>query len=1163
MLKPLDQIPDALAYHRDLASRRPPLPSYIENRVRSALGQASIFDIETGDLHPSTPIYEAGIQHGIHDPTFQHAFARPTTPSGFDPGYIGGFTQRKLEERFKAPLPDVLESLSRTGMSQQEIATGSLSRLSGRDIWVQNLRHEREFLQARLGLTGGTAAESFGKWAASANLETASSSLFPTNLGIKNAVTEARLHQSTKIGVDTYLSKWENVFGAYKEALEGPRIKGSTRIFEMMDLTKSVFAMAQRRGFMPKTGELFAGTSINALSEAMYGMAEAHTALKDDVLQGEMIRHLYGAGLMMSREQELPSQYKEFFRKIGQSIPAAKQRGLVKNIASTFRDIERFKASQQAGTPDWGLLEGARIKQDARLQSVPIDVLQPDLTYKQEVHTVLGRAKVHPSNREFYTTDIDRLVQAWEGQAKARHGVVPDYQAALAEAKKSYINPYQSRLEELGGNIRQALVDTEPTFESLAQKIDKKVVESIHAAPTPTPLRSQASSFIKRNWGVGLMVGGAILAGGWLFSGKDDEYNTIQGLRHQGFAGESRRRVTDFGSGWNALRGLVRANETFTEMIRSREFQSALREGAFVSILGSGKLGTAAKMESRFRGQVFNFARKEGKIAKREAELTRKVEHSVAPNIYREGEGFLDMEYFEGAMLADLPPEHLQAIGLGNIISAVDKIHHAGVVHTDLHFKNLMVVKGYKGKPTIGVLDFGHPLASSTDISSHAFKVAKTGTSTEKKIVPIPFEEAFELDIDRVRRLFGRYSDPAKRKQLEAGLAKFERRRFGEAVATTRPWETTGSLDVVRDASSSIMIGQDINISNMLKKVHNPPIQGLSHGENLIGHSGSFQSKTILDRGFSTDFGSGYQGLSPEDHYNLSVYGVEGLNRKYGGTSTAMIDVKDYFVEDADTVRLMLDGGREQVLRLSGIDAPEVQHEEEYARNRVFQEQPYGQEATSKLRQLLSEQNSLRAIIDPDSRTYGRSPAVLIGSEGTNINLELVRQGSAAWLPFGKTSSRLVGSSDFKKAEEQAFAQQAGMWMEDSWRRIKEIQEGLKRRITHATFTDPVDLFENFRASSMVLRMRDDDYNLSSMTAVGGKDDHNIIEGLGHNWAQSNRSLNTDFSSGYQIPKNVIETMKLSTKTRRVLQEGQKAANSYARIAIKDTRKLMIGHHRG
>jgi len=43
------------------------------------------------------------------------------------------------------------------------------------------------------------------------------------------------------------------------------------------------------------------------------------------------------------------------------------------------------------------------------------------------------------------------------------------------------------------------------------------------------------------------------------FSGKDDAYNTIEGLSHKGMAGRTRRENTDFGSGWRGIFGRVKS----------------------------------------------------------------------------------------------------------------------------------------------------------------------------------------------------------------------------------------------------------------------------------------------------------------------------------------------------------------------------------------------------------------------------------------------------------------------------------------------------------------------------------------------------------------------------------------------------------------------------
>lgn len=247
----------------------------------------------------------------------------------------------------------------------------------------------------------------------------------------------------------------------------------------------------------------------------------------------------------------------------------------------------------------------------------------------------------------------------------------------------------------------------------------------------------------------------------------------------------------------------------------------------------------------------------------------------------------------------------------------------------------------------------------------------------------------------------------------------------------------------------------------------------------------------------------------------------EGLNRRRGGSTARLTaDPGRFNVEDADTAELMLAGGQVHQLRLVGIDAPEVGHAESYARGRIRQDQPYGQEATQELQKLIAAQHKVSVLYDPtEPTTYGRTPAVLIGTDvqgrETNINLELVKSGAASYLPFGSKTKSLIDRSAFLKAEQQAVQERRGMYGSPEWVTENTLSERQKR-ITHTTLTDPERMMENFKAASMFRRMYHTDKNQSERTASGGKDDHNIIEGLRHGWFGSSRSLRTDFGSGYQ-----------------------------------------------
>ena len=61
-------------------------------------------------------------------------------------------------------------------------------------------------------------------------------------------------------------------------------------------------------------------------------------------------------------------------------------------------------------------------------------------------------------------------------------------------------------------------------------------------------------NFLKADWLPIAGTAAAVAFVGNLFSASDDEYNTIEGLKHAGFAGATRKLNTDFGSGWRGLK---------------------------------------------------------------------------------------------------------------------------------------------------------------------------------------------------------------------------------------------------------------------------------------------------------------------------------------------------------------------------------------------------------------------------------------------------------------------------------------------------------------------------------------------------------------------------------------------------------------------------------
>ena len=121
-------------------------------------------------------------------------------------------------------------------------------------------------------------------------------------------------------------------------------------------------------------------------------------------------------------------------------------------------------------------------------------------------------------------------------------------------------------------------------------------------------------------------------------------------------------------------------------------------------------------------------------------------------------------------------------------------------------------------------------------------------------------------------------------------------------------------------------------------------------------------------------------------------------------------------VTDGDTIVLM-DSTR---VRLHGIDTPE-------------RDQPYGSQATRNLGALIG---STVYVVEKDTDRYGRLVGTLYNSDGTNVNLEMVCNGSAWWYSrYARSDLALANCQD--KAEEAGL----GLWADSDpiapweWRR--------------------------------------------------------------------------------------------------------------------------------
>jgi len=169
-------------------------------------------------------------------------------------------------------------------------------------------------------------------------------------------------------------------------------------------------------------------------------------------------------------------------------------------------------------------------------------------------------------------------------------------------------------------------------------------------------------------------------------------------------------------------------------------------------------------------------------------------------------------------------------------------------------------------------------------------------------------------------------------------------------------------------------------------------------------------------------------------------------------------------IEDADSLLLERKRGAGDpiAVRLSGIDAPEVagHADDPLAAVRIDQAQPYGEEASDILRNLVDQQDNLSLVIDPSQKTYGRYLGALVGDDSV-LNEELVRQGAVSALPFGPRSKDIINRDISAQIEAEAQHEGRGMWQLARYKASAVAEENTGQAITYNTLSRIDKLSQN------------------------------------------------------------------------------------------------------
>jgi endonuclease YncB( thermonuclease family) len=186
---------------------------------------------------------------------------------------------------------------------------------------------------------------------------------------------------------------------------------------------------------------------------------------------------------------------------------------------------------------------------------------------------------------------------------------------------------------------------------------------------------------------------------------------------------------------------------------------------------------------------------------------------------------------------------------------------------------------------------------------------------------------------------------------------------------------------------------------------------------------------------------------------------------KYNSLSSAnlteyvMPEGSSVTVEDADTITIrdvnrsqpglknIIGDPGEMKIRLAGIDAPETAHQGRAA-------QPFAEEAKRIAAEMIHKAKEIKIISQKGDSTYGRQVA-LVYADGVNVNLELLKRGAAAYLPYkSKSKPPIYNQQAFETAQENAYQSKRGMWKQPYFEAYKTITDVSNQTATFNTLVN-------------------------------------------------------------------------------------------------------------
>lgn len=328
---------------------------------------------------------------------------------------------------------------------------------------------------------------------------------------------------------------------------------------DIQDPLRGMLARAKKAGVV-STSDFFTGIAMNTTGMSMgllRATGEAHTALADTELQVDVLKRAYGIDKnIASLEQKGLTSFLSNIRGLV-SGDLLRSTQTVQRIESIQPMVKEMRLKQQLAHLELerrlakfgpesigGELDPFKISSTTR--SIDIETVVKDVgTVDQRIHIPSEVPLRNSPNIEKaigqYVNDMPKTLL---------QGGYPDLEKRIPSLIEEYKSLPVNQLWEL----YQPTTDPEK-----AAAISRSLYETISGAKVWNKLDVAKASLKAHPVGygglaiAGLVVGNAILGA---ISGKDDTYNTIEGLKHGGLASQYRQSYA-FGSGWLGLDSMI------------------------------------------------------------------------------------------------------------------------------------------------------------------------------------------------------------------------------------------------------------------------------------------------------------------------------------------------------------------------------------------------------------------------------------------------------------------------------------------------------------------------------------------------------------------------------------------------------------------------------